>query len=321
MSKQNVMANNILECPICRDLTDVVTDYSQGAVICRNCGLVLETSCIDDSQEWRNFGDSSSNAKADRDRVGAITRDLISGQVSGTSIAVGNGRLGRIQFMAMNDQSVDRTIGKAHNMVKDIMRAIPLSDAVYSRSCELLKFMDDSGKLRNRTSQAWILAIIYMACRQERAGRTIAELVRAAPVVKEAEVARNYWRLDKIIAGSTIRQSTASNGADTDTFVIRYCSRLGVQAAEKAAEYVAIQASRFGLAGTRTPNVLAAVSVFVVAQLLDLPNKPSLETMADVSQARLSVISQVYVSIRQPIIRLLPPEFEIKKIGGAGSLP
>jgi len=160
-----------------------------------------------------------------------------------------------------------------------------------------------------------------MACRQERAGRTIIELVRAQPTVKEAEVARNYWKLDKLLAGTAVRDSATSTQAASDNYIVRYCSRLGVTSTEKAAEHVAMQASRFGLTGGRSPNVIAAAAIFLISQLLDLPNKPTLEAVSDVAQVRTASLKQAYMSIRQPIDRLLPANFQAKLAGGVNSLP
>jgi transcription initiation factor TFIIB len=321
MSKQNVMARDILQCPECRENTQILVDYSQGVVLCRSCGLVLETSCIDDSQEWRNFSDSAGDAKADRNRVGGISSDPLSDAHSGTSIAPGSSRLSRIHFLAVGSESTDRTLGKAHMVLRDIMRALGLPDNIYGRCCEIIKFLDSSDQLRNRASYPWVLAVVYMACRQERAGRTISELVRAQPTVKEAEVARNYWKLDKLLAGTAVRDSATSTQAASDNYIVRYCSRLGVTATEKAAEHVAMQASRFGLTGGRSPNVIAAAAIFLISQLLDLPNKPTLEAVSDVAQVRTASLKQAYMSIRQPIDRLLPANFQAKLAGGVNSLP
>lgn len=262
------------------------------------------------------------DTKADRDRVGAISNDAIGTRSFGTSIAVGGGnsRLGRTQFLTMNDQSVDRTLSKAHSTLRDVLRALSLSDNIYTRSCELLKYLDEAGKLRSRTGPAWILAVVYMACRQERAGRTIGELVRASPTVKEAEIARNYWRLDKLVAGASLNHQ-ATGSQSTDNLVVRFCSRLGVPAAELAAEHVASEASRFGLVGAKAPSVIAAAAVFVVAQLLDLPNKPTLEAVTEVAQAKLAAVRQVYLALRQPIGRLLPMTFQVKLPAGLEGLP
>lgn len=321
MSKSNIMARDILQCVDCRDQTQILIDYSQGVVLCRNCGLVLESSCIDDSQEWRNFSDSAGDAKADRNRVGAISNDLLLEQATGTSIAAGNSRLSRTQFLAMAGQSQDRSIGKAHMILRDIMRALGLPDNVYGRSCEIVKYLESIEQLRNRTNYAWLLAVVYMACRQERAGRTINELVRAQPTVKEADVARNYWKLDKLLAGTSVREASSATPVGSDNFIIRYCSRLGLNAAERAAEHVAVQASRYGLTGGRSPSVVAAAAIFVVSHLLDLPNKPTMEAVAEVAQVKLPSFKQAYSILRQPIERLLPTQFQVVLHGGVSSLP
>lgn len=321
MSKQNVMAKDILQCPDCREETQILIDYAQGVIICRSCGIVLETSCIDDSQEWRNFSDSAVDSKSDLNRVGGISRDLLSENCSGTSIAAGSSRLNRIQFLAMASQSVDRTLNKAHTILRDVMKALGLADNIYGRSCETIKLLDSLGQLRNRANYPWILAIVYLACRQERAGRTISELIRAQPTVKEAEVARNYWKLEKLLTSADVRSSITPAPAGADNYIIRYCSKLGLHATEKAAEHISMQASRFGLTGSKSPNVVAAAAIFIVAYLLNLQNKPSLETLAEVAQVKPATLKQAYAAIRQPIERLLPVDFKTVLPGGVSQLP
>lgn len=316
MSKQNIMARDILQCKECREDTQILMDYSQGIILCRNCGLVLETGCIDDSQEWRNFSDSMGDTKSDRNRVGGISNDLLTDQSVGTSIAAGSSRLSRTQFLAMASESLDRTLNKAHAVLRDAMKALGLSDSVYGRCCEIIKHLESMEQLRNRTNYSWILAVVYMACRQERAGRTITELVRAQPSVKEAEVARNYWKLDKLLAGTTVRDGPSiSASMASDNYVVRYCSKLGITPAERIAEHVSVQANRFGLSSGRSPNLIAAASIFLVAHLINLPNKPTLEAVADVAQVKLSGLRSAYSAIRQPIERILPSElpFDVKE--------
>ena len=319
MSKQNVMARDIMQCPDCKEKTQVIVDYSQGSVICRNCGLVLESSCIDDSQEWRSFSDSAGDSKPDRNRVGDITSDYGPQRLQGTSIAGGSSRLSRTQFLAMSE-GTDKTLSKAHNGIRDIMRALALPDNIYARCFDILKYMEANDLLRNRTGSSWMLAIVYMACRQEKAGRQISELVRAAPTVKEPEVARNYWRLDKLLAAAPVRSSQAIPRGE-DNFVIRYCNRLSVQSAEKLADLITQQASRFGITGSRNPGVSAGVAVFIASHLLKHPNKPSLEDIARVTDTRIGAIKTAYSALRQPIDRLLPAEARAQFADAIQSLP
>lgn len=307
MSKQNIMARDILQCKDCKDETQILMDYSQGMILCRNCGLVLETSCIDDSQEWRNFSDSMGDTKSDRNRVGGVSHDVLHDQIVGTSIAPGSSRLIRTQFLAMASESVDRTLNKAHAVLRDVMKALGLSDNIYGRCCEIIKYLDNIDQLRNRTNYSWILAVVYMACRQERAGRTITELVRAQPTVKDAEVARNYWKLDKLLAGTSVRDGVgASSSVASDNYIVRYCSKLGLNQAERIAEHISIQANRFGLSSRRSPNLIAAASIYLVAHLLNLSNKPTLESVAEAAQVKSNALKTAYAALRQPIERILP---------------
>ena len=319
MSKQNVMARDILQCPDCKEKTQVVVDYSQGSVICRNCGLVLESSCIDDSQEWRSFSDSAGDSKPDRNRVGDIVSDYGPQRLQGTSIAGGSSRLSRTQFLAMSE-GTDKTLAKAHTGVRDIMRALALPDNIYARCFDILKYMDDNDILRNRTSTSWMLAVVYMACRQERAGRQISELVRAAPTVKESEVARNYWRLDKLLAAAPVRAAQGISRGE-DNFVVRYCNRLSVQSAEKLADFITQQASRFGITGSRNPGISAGVAVFIAAHLMNHPNKPSLDDIARVTDTKLAAVKSAYSSLRQPIDRLLPHDIRGQFVDAIQTLP
>jgi len=218
-------------------------------------------------------------------------------------------------------EGVDKTLNKAHMSIRDIMRALALSDNVYARCFDILKNMDDNEFLRNRTNSSWMLAVVYMACRQERAGRQISELVRAAPTVKESEVARNYWRLDKLLAGAPIRANTQAISNQGDSYVVRYCNRLNVQATEKLAEHITNQANRYGITGSRNPGATAGIAIYIASYLLNLPTKPTIEDIARVSDIKSNVLKQTYASLRQPIDRLLPADTRNSFLEAMQNLP
>ena len=147
-------------------------------------------------------------------------------------------------------------------------------------------------------------------------------IVKAHPTVKEAEVARNYWKLDKLLAGTKVRDGgQVGQGTSSDNFITRYCSRLGLPTVVSAAEHVASQASRYGLAGGRSPNVVATAAIYIVAHLLQVGNLPTMDEIAEVAQVRVSAVKQAYQAIRQPIDRLLPQDFQVRLSGGIQSLP
>ena len=147
---------DLLECPECREDTQILIDERQGAVICRNCGLVLQNDVIDESQEWRSFSDSAADGKSDKNRVGSVGNEFLHNQASGTSIGYGDTRLQRAQFMVGSSNSVDRALIKGHGILRDIMLALALPDNVFFRCCEILKHLDSNGHLKNKVNYAWM---------------------------------------------------------------------------------------------------------------------------------------------------------------------
>lgn len=308
-----------MQCPDCKEQTQILIDERQGVVICRNCGLVLQNECIDESQEWRSFSDSAGDMKTDRNRVGGIINDFFHDQGSGTSIGFGDSRLQRTQYMVGSSNAVDRALGKAHGILKDIMSAIGLPDNVFHRCCEIIKHLDTTGNLKNKVNYPWMLAVVYMACRQEKAGRTIRDLLVADPTTQDKEVARNYWKLDKLLSDHSIREGSQHQGADA--FMSRYGSRLGLVQCESTAEHIAMQASKFNMTGSKNPAIVAAASLYLVAHAMDLKNKPSMETVAEVAQLKPHALRNCYLTLRQHVGRFAPIEFKPHILGGYASLP
>jgi len=310
---------DILQCPDCREQTQILVDERQGVVICRSCGLVLQNECIDESQEWRSFSDSAGDMKSDRNRVGGITNDFFHDQGGGTSIARGDNRLQRTQYIVDSSHNVDRALSKAHGILKDIMSAIGLPDNVFYRCCEIIKHLDTAGNLKSKVNYPWMLAVVYMACRQEKAGRTVKDLLAADPTTQDKEVARNYWKLDKLLSDNSIREGSQNQGADA--FMARYGSRLGLVICEAAAEHIALQASKYNMTGSKNPAIVAAAALYLVAHSMDLKNKPSMEIVAEVAQLKPHALRNCYLTLRQHVARFAPADFAPALPGGFSALP
>ena len=79
-------------CPECKRATEMVLDHAAGDMVCRECGLVLESRSIDESSEWRTFA----NESADNDpvRVGGPSNPLLTDGGLVTVISKTNGSQG-----------------------------------------------------------------------------------------------------------------------------------------------------------------------------------------------------------------------------------
>jgi transcription initiation factor TFIIB len=72
-----------LNCTYCKSI-DLVTDYSAGDVVCRNCGLCVCGKIIESEAEWRNYADddrkaSGSGIRASECSDSGIFHSMISG--------------------------------------------------------------------------------------------------------------------------------------------------------------------------------------------------------------------------------------------------
>lgn len=120
-------------------------------------------------------------------------------------------------------------------------------------------------------------------------------------------MAKNFWRLEKMLQKASVQEArTAAGGGPVsaakvggagavagDTFMPRYCNRLGIPECEKAADHVAMQAGsglsgmvyswewflagRYGLIGSRNPSAVAAGALLAVAYAMNVEKKPSLD--------------------------------------------
>ena len=66
--KKNI--EEIEKCPECGS-TQLVRDYERGELICKNCGLVIDESYIDQGPEWRAFDSEQTESRA---RTGSTER-------------------------------------------------------------------------------------------------------------------------------------------------------------------------------------------------------------------------------------------------------
>ena len=296
-------------------------------VLCRNCGLVLENEVIDESQEWRSFSDSSSADKNDRNRVGAVGNEWLSdGAGGGTSISGVGGlatALSRTQFVLEGQNATDRGLSKAINLLRQYVSTLGLSDQVYSRACEIVKTLDRTSNLKNKVNASWMLAVLFLACRIEKAARLISDLIVADPNVTEPNVQKYFWKLNKILqsisSDSLVREHQTQG---PEAFLNRYGSRLELVQYEVVAEKVAMQISQTSaLLGARNPAVIAAVSLFIVAHLADASNKPSIDHLAQITQLKPHTLRNCYLTLKQHIHRFLPADFTLRLPGGIPALP
>lgn len=239
-------------CPECR-VSNTVTEYTDGDVVCGECGLVLGDRIVDTRSEWRTFS-SDDTSGVDPSRVGAGINPLLHGEQLTTTIAYkrpsrttmttnaaasggANGRaLQRAQARATENKA-DQSLIAVYERIGAFCASMSIQNVVVETAKVLFKQLDDAKVIRGKPEDIVVAGCIFLACRQCGVPRTFREVFAMTSVPK-----KDIGRVYKIIERFFNKQGMAAMGAEesgagdggyrvTETtkpyeLIHRYCSAL-----------------------------------------------------------------------------------------------
>jgi len=244
----------------CRAEKGFREDIKTGDIVCTLCGRVAAEKVIDMGSEWRNFGDSGEN-KSRAETVDDINDKLatniqISKQTERTMASLSKLH----QQISGNEQ---KALTQASSKIAEFGAQMNLPNTVLKSAKKIYKDFETKKKrkIRGSNSDPFIVAVLYIACKENGLSRTFKELARETEI-KEIEVRRMYQALSKHLGHGSGR-STPVAPAD---LVIRICSHLNLKS--NSVTYLAQQiaknvASR--LEG-KSPSSIAAASVLMAVK-------------------------------------------------------
>ena len=282
---------------------DIIEDKKRGDMICRNCGLILQSHLIDFTSEWRNFsGDTKNN---DPCRVGSPTNPLLNSRL-GTILSKGlkgsnflNEKLIRTQNQSAM-QKIDRFLFTSFSKINLFLEKANLPKTIKEKSEELFKIYfdyltlksDGSRKkftLRKAETTSTIAAIIFLICRNESNPRSFKEISEISKVSKK-DIGTRVRAIERCLRGVKI-----SKKRNTDDFIKRFCNKLGLpDSSSKLAEKIAkLVREKDGLYGRNYISV-AAAAIYVVAQLSSPKTALAINDIAAVSGTSELTIRSAY---------------------------
>lgn len=209
----------------------IVEDHASGDLVCTGCGLVLESRGIDESSEWRTFGNGEKEGGADPSRVGGPVNALLSGGGLGTVIgrsddgkSVGGSALARA---AARVENPDKHLLVAFRGIGNITDNLGLNHVVKDRACELYKRIIESKSVKGRNPLAVQAATVYVACRQEQKVKTFKEVCGATPSTNKTEIGRAYKAIVKVFEREKLFKPQ-SQTIHADQYIPRFCHSLGL---------------------------------------------------------------------------------------------
>jgi transcription initiation factor TFIIB len=266
-----------------------VIDYHEGSVVCKACGLVQEHRIIDETYESRSFAKDSSAAGGDSDkRIGGANNRLLEGFGLGTVISAGSAKESQLSWMNIRASSsgVDRALTRGYQTIDDLCHTLHLNETVSEYAKELFKEVEEMKKLKGRSHDPMIAAIVFIACKRKSNPRSIREISSISNTRKK-EVSKCFSLIKKFMPAPS-----STNSA------VEYASRFAMklefpEQLRRACKDVAERAIAIGVVAGKNPMTVASASVFIVGALTQEYAK-SFREISDVSQMKDVTIRNCY---------------------------
>lgn len=272
--------------------------------MCSGCGQVLLQRPIDEAHDWRNFADS------DQDNARASTADPYAGGALTTRVAAGNSKMSQKMAWEHNKYNMDtktKNLQTARDAITGLGATLNLAPQIQSKAIEIYRMYEDRrvSSQRKATHRPLMVAVIYIACKQEGFARTFKELAKSTSVV-EKEIRASYKVVDKLLP------NTSTAPLDSSSLVERFCARLN----DPLPEWVKIGAGNIvrlatGILEGRQPATIAAASILLACSVAGIPMDHDAVAAATQTISG-STVQSAYSVLLQQKTKAIPPEYIAK---------
>lgn len=251
-----------LKCPRCGS-TNIVEDPETGNLVCQDCGLIIDSSVLDFSKDWRAF---DSDEYMERAHAGAPVTPLRPSFGLDTEISLAKGlskksvsQLKRTQKHVAD--SKEKTVEPALRKIMDAAESFSMPQETVEDAATLYRMAARAGLVKGRSMDAMVAAVIYAACRRTDVPRTLEE-ISSYFSLEEKEVGRSFRFLFRKL-GIQIPPPKPEN------FIYLICSKLDLPE-EITAQAIRIikVAKKNGATMGREPVGVAAAAVYMACQEL-----------------------------------------------------
>eukprot|EP00359_Climacostomum_virens_P005519 CAMPEP_0204911272 /NCGR_PEP_ID=MMETSP1397-20131031/9651_1 /ASSEMBLY_ACC=CAM_ASM_000891 /TAXON_ID=49980 /ORGANISM="Climacostomum Climacostomum virens, Strain Stock W-24" /LENGTH=294 /DNA_ID=CAMNT_0052081763 /DNA_START=350 /DNA_END=1231 /DNA_ORIENTATION=- len=276
-------------CIDCGSAEHIVIDYHEGSVVCRACGRVQEDRIIDETYESRSFAkDSSARGGDDGKRIGGANNYLLDGYGLGTVISAGSAKESQLSYLNVraSNTGTDRALSRGFTSIDELCNLLNLNDEVAECGKEIFKKIEEEKKLRGRSHDAIISAIVFIACKRKNNPRSIREISQIYNA-KKKEVTKCFSLIKKLIPAPSATNS-AVDYASHFAIKLKFSEEL-----RRAAKSVAEKAIHMGIVTGKNPMTVASASVYMVGMLTkEFPK--SFREVSDVSHMKDVTIRNCY---------------------------
>ena len=272
VKKEERKIEELAQCPECRS-NQIRKDYSRAELVCKNCGLVLDESMIDQGPEWRAYDSEQQEKQA---RTGAPMTYTIHDKGLSTTIGWKNRdsygktiplrtsgqiyRLRKLQRRIRISNSIERNLATALSEVDRIASGMGLPRTVRETAAMIYRKAISKNLVRGRTIEGVATTTVYAACRQCNVPRSLDEIVPYSKISRK-EIGRNYRIISRELKLKLLPTSP-------EDYISRFCSELKFSINVRAkTEEILKEAEHRELTIGRSPTGLAAAFLYIASLL------------------------------------------------------
>jgi len=256
------------ECPECEN-PEPIMDHAAGELVCEGCGLVVISTIIDNSREWRayNFSEYQKRTRvglppslALHDKGLSTVIDLKYRDFSGRRLNPDQRaqayRLDKWQRRSQASGSSDRNLMFAMGELNKVAYKLQIPRNVLETAAYTYRLAIKKGIRRGRSIRGMVAACIYIACRQCNVIRHLGEVAEATQISK-----RDAWRTYRFLMANL---ETQVPRVQSPRYISKYVSQLSLMGeVEVLAIRILETAAKLKLLNGRNPASMAAAATYI----------------------------------------------------------
>lgn len=274
IEETDVINTDEKKCLNCNSV-NLLEDFSEGNIVCINCGQVSDNVILDHRQEWTNHDDTNVS------RCGMTINKLLPHTSMGTTIVgYGNTNLKKLQnWIAVPYK--EKSLSYVLKYIQDKCSKNKILRCIEDDAKIMFKMISECKHIKGKNKDKFVItrkfnrisiiaACVFYACMRKNMSRTpkeIASIFNITPV-KMNKGCKNFKKLmNTQTFDMTMQICTA------EQFILRHCSTLNMKEEHiSIAQQIARNVNRIKIASIHTPHSVAAASILLMANLNDIKN-------------------------------------------------
>lgn len=251
------------DCKSCGGISTIISDFSNGNIVCKKCGTIFEERAIDETNENRNFSNEQSmQGGKESSRLGGV----INSNLGEENYTVGlqsrnNNEINRIQHRNINNSNNSHQ--RTNKRVDEMCDTLSYSNKVKEKAKELISKVEEKKKLKGRNLDCVIAAVIYKVFKNLDMPKSLDEISNNFNLQKKS-VSKCFNAIKNIINDSSDRKPVNIIG-----LVENFNEKLKV---EKEMKNLSIEicdkVCKLGVIEGRNPVTIASACILIANNLL-----------------------------------------------------